>query len=186
MRSIKKTTFMVCVSLLTASLLGVADQPAAAREVTVGVVRDGPIAVDDIVPVIQTELGRLVDPSIAVSFKEVPEFNAQWDASRVRRVVSSALDDPEVDFLLVLGLLCAQEAASDDLVLTKPVILGTAQYTGIFDAAIARYGPQDKPNLNATLIPHGIARDIQRFLELVTFESAALVMDPVYAEQLDA
>ncbi len=76
---------------------------AAARTVTIGVVRDGPVARGDLVLRVEEELRRLVSGDVTIRFKAVPEFDAGWDGARVRTVLENAINDPEVDIVLGAG-----------------------------------------------------------------------------------
>ena len=137
----------------------------------IGVVRDGTTLDLEITELIEPELAHLLGSEYSFSFIESPEFNAQWDPDRFRSVVQNALNDNSVDIILGAGSLVTQEAASPDLILTKPFMSATI-LNG--DAPPLPYSKDDhslKENLSLVILPRTNDKDIQAFKSLVPFDT---------------
>jgi outer membrane protein TolC/ABC-type uncharacterized transport system substrate-binding protein len=98
---------------------------AAAKKITIAVVRDGPTETNEIVNQIRPELNHLVGSDYDVTFDMSDEYDAGWDPQRIRPVIESALRNPKVDIVMGVGWLVAIEAAKPDLRLTKPFVSAT-------------------------------------------------------------
>jgi len=158
---------------------------AEARTVTIGIVRDGDPAREDIAPLIEAELQQLVASDIQIRFKYDPSFNAGWDASRAGEALSSALADRQVDFVLTMGALTSQEAARPERTLAKPVISAFAQFADMYGTPYDPDGGSLKPNFNFSIVPGGAAGDVREFMELEYFEVLYVAVDPDVVSGLD-
>jgi outer membrane protein TolC len=157
--------------------------PAAAREVTIAVVKDGSGPRDRLVGAIEGELALHVPRDITVRFKADSAFDAGWEVAGVPAAVSAALDDPEVDLVLVVGLMGAREVVRVDRPLPKPVVCAFVQPADLFELAYGRADRSSKPNLSVLAVSGRSERDIRRFRDLVGFDSLTIA---VTAEELAA
>ena len=91
-------TQSVRMLFVTACLLVLIAIPRSgwARQVTIGVVQDGPSEETEILGLIEPELKHLVGTTADVVFKRVPAFDAGWEAGRFRfdRMGLSAIGSP--------------------------------------------------------------------------------------------
>jgi len=165
--------------------LGIMPSTPEARTVTIGIVRDGDPARDDIAPLIEAELQQLVAGDIQIRFKYDPAFNAGWDALRAREVLASALGDPQVDYVLTMGVLTSQEAARPEWSLSKPVISAFAQFADLYGTPYDPEGGSLKPNFNFAIVPGGATRDVREFLELESFEMLYIAVGADASEHLE-
>jgi outer membrane protein TolC len=150
-------------------VLALAAGAAAAREVTVAVVKDGPGPRDRLADAVKQELALHVPRDVTVRLKQDPAFDAGWDPALVPVALQSALADPEVDFVVAVGLLGAREAARPDLELSKPVLCSFVQPADLFDLAYGRADGTSKPNLSVVAVASRSERDIALFRDLVGF-----------------
>ncbi len=160
--------FFLCVVLLAGA--------AAARTVTVAVVRDGPAPGQDLVARIQEELPRHVPAGTTVAWKEDPAFDAGWDADRVRDALNAALADPDVEIVLAAGALVTLEAAGGGVELTKPVVSAFVQRSNVFPLPYAE-GETLPENLSFTVLPQRFRREVRTFQSLVPFRKLHVVVD---------
>jgi outer membrane protein TolC len=151
-------------------------EPPVAASITIGVVRDGPAADEDIVSLIESELSKHVPAGTVVRFKDTPEFNAGWNINRVAEVLQNALADPEVDIILADDLYSTLEAAKEDVVLTKPVVSTFLQRADLFRLPYSEGDRSLKDNLSFTVIPQRVQTDLQTFQEMLHFQSLHVVI----------
>lgn len=175
------TLFLTCLSifLFQASSLF----PSQVKQVTIAVVKDGPRAESDIAKRVEAELQKFITPDIELKLKAAPEFDAQWKPERMRGVLQNAMDDPEVDIVLVTGALVTQQAVKEDFVLTKPVVSSYVQTAGLFRAPFSEEDRSLKKNLSFILVPHMIDRDIHTFREMFSWSSLHITLGEEYLEQ---
>lgn len=139
--------------------------------INIAVVRDGPTSHLEITELIKPELLHLLGDDYSFSFVESSDFNAQWDPNKFRSVVENALNDETVDIILGVGAMITQEAASDDLVLTKPFV-STTLLTG--DVPPLPYSTEDyslKENLILVILPTARDKDFEVFSKLIQFDT---------------
>ncbi len=161
-----RITFFLAAMLL--AVWGRAGE-AAARQVTIAVVQDGPSADLEVVEQIRPELEHLLGSGFRVVFKRSPAFDARWEPGRFRRVVLNAMRDRAVDLVLGVGILVTQEAARPDLKLVKPFVSAT-----VLNGDIPKlpYSPKDhslKRNLSVVVLPQRAEEDIRLFRRMVRF-----------------
>ena len=135
--------------------------------INIAIVRDGPTSDVEITGLIEPELMHLLGDDYTFNFIEAPEFNAQWNPSKFRSVVENALNDETVDIILGVGAMVTQEAASDDLVLTKPFV-STTLLTG--DVPPLPFSTEDyslKENLILVILPTASDKDFEIFNKLI-------------------
>jgi outer membrane protein TolC len=151
-------------------LVGGPFQSATGQQVTIGVVTDGPGLENEIVQRVEAELMQLADPALSIRFKSVPEFDARWDATKYGEVVRNALNDPEVDMILAVGMMVEFEAVQPDLVLTKPFFSATPQRADIPHLPYSPEGRALKSNLSLVVMPQRAERDVELFQKLALFD----------------
>ncbi len=139
--------------------------------INIAVVRDGPTFDVEITELIKPELLHLLGDDYSFNFVESSDFNAQWDPNKFRSVVENALNDETVDIIIGVGAMVTQEAASDDLVLTKPFV-STTLLTG--DVPPLPFSTEDyslKENLILVILPTASDKDFEVFNKLVQFDT---------------
>ena len=139
--------------------------------INIAVVRDGPTSGLEITELIKPELLHLLGDDYSFNFVESSDFNAQWDPNKFRSVIENALNDEKVDIILGVGAMVTQEAASDDLVLTKPFV-STTLLTG--DVPPLPYSTEDyslKENLILVILPTARDKDFEVFSKLIQFDT---------------
>lgn len=171
-------------ALMTALLL-VANcgAPAIAEDatVTIAVAQDGDGPESAIVKRIESELPEHLGSGDTVRFKHDAAFDAGWQPERIPDVLQAALEDPDVDLVLVVGSLLTAHAALPEVTLSKPVVSTFVQRADIFRLPYDEAGSQ-KENLSFTAIPQRAGRDVRAFLEIVDFRTLHVLAG---AEELD-
>jgi len=152
---------------------------------TVGVVKDGDSYFDEIIPLIKEEVKKHLEAPHGVDFKVSAEFNAQWNKKKARSALQAALNDPEVDYVLVTGPFTTQEALTPGRKLTKPVLSSFVQMSDIFVPSYTKEGESKTKNVSFILVPDRVLRDIQTFYEMVTFDKAHILVGKLDKEFLD-
>lgn len=183
MRAKGKTLAALAFLFAAATFAAGGSSPAAARDITIGVVSDGPGNGGNIRDKVEAELKLIAGADAAVTFKSAPEFSAGWDMSRVRPALQAALDDPEVDYVMVVDMLVAREAGARDLVLTKPVLIAVPEHFGYFETSPYEVDGKLKKNLSVIYIPQGLVRDIETFREMIPFDACHVAIDALYADE---
>ncbi len=181
MRATGKTLAALIHLFVAATLFAGTPNQAAARDITVGVVSDGPGSGSAIRDKVEAELKLITGAT--VNFKSAPEFNAGWKMSGVRPALMAALNDPEVDYVMVVNLIAAREAGASDLVLTKPVLVAIPEHFGYFEESPYEINGKFKKNLSVIHIPQGLVRDIETFREMIPFDTCHVAIDDLYAEE---
>ncbi len=162
-----------------------AAEPAPLPEVVIAVVRDGNSwYIDEQLVQIQQSLEQLTSTKVTVSFKEDPDFSANWSPSRAAEALRAALIDPEVDYLLLQGFLVMDAAARAEYVLPKPVVGGFLQEPEVIDYLLDEEQHSVVPNLNIVVSNHSIREDLQRFKTLVDFDRIYVLAAEPYLENL--
>lgn len=151
--------------------------------IRVGMVVDGPWQRNqEIREMIQDEIRNLTIGEFDVRFPEDKFINANWSLSGVRNALDKLLADPDVDFVLAMGVV-ASASVSTRGSLPKPVI---APF--VIDADIqglpSKDGASGVKNLCYLAIPSTIKRDLQVFLEIVPFKKLGILVNPIYYEAL--
>jgi len=119
---------LVFVLVIVGVAIGALAPPAAeaaAKKITIAVVRDGPSEMNEIVDLIRPELNHLVGSDYEVVLDESESYDAGWDAQRIRPVIEQAMRNPKVDIVMGVGFLVAYEAARPDFKLGKPFVSAT-------------------------------------------------------------
>jgi outer membrane protein TolC/ABC-type uncharacterized transport system substrate-binding protein len=163
--------FILFGFLFTFCDAGLAQISHGQNNINIAVVRDGPTSDLEITELIKPELLHLLGDDYSFNFVESSDFNAQWDPNKFRSVVKNALNDETVDIILGVGAMVTQEAASDDLVLTKPFV-STTLLTG--DVPPLPFSTEDyslKENLILVILPTASDKDFEIFNKLIQFDT---------------
>ncbi len=139
--------------------------------INIAVVRDGPTSDVAITKLIEPELLHLLGDDYAFNFVEAPQFNAQWDPNKFRSVVENALNDEKIDIILGVGAMITQEAASDDLVLTKPFVSTTLLTGDVPPLPFSMDDHSQKENLSLVILPTANDKDMEAFSKLIQFDT---------------
>ena len=163
---------------------GLAQQPDAV--VTIGVVRDGQSwFFDDMFAGVSNELATVVGDQFKVRFKEAGEFNAGWDHGRAKPALEAALNDPEVDIVLALGLLSINAAGREGQVLTKPVACALHQDVRLVEVDLDAQRRPQKENLSLVVTTNSVGNDVRVFKQLAGFgDQLHLVIGLHYLQSL--
>ena len=159
----------ICAAAVAVVAGPVSSAPAAdaAREVVVGVVRDGPGAGVDLVPGIEREIALHLHPEIHAVFQD--RFEGDWTVAGADRALRAALADGEIDFVLVTGPLATLAALRTEP-LVKPVLSSFASFDGIVGEPM-QDGRSTKANLSFITLGNRIRRDLEVFRNLVGFRT---------------
>lgn len=180
-----------CAAPVVLSALAVAlaqaQEPAAAtrRPVTIAIVTDGPSAYcDQQTERIRQEIDLLVRDEFEVRFKDPPAYNAGWDAEAVPGVVAAALQDPEVDVVLVMGLLATDAVLAQPDPLPKPVLSGFVQDSETIGMPVDADGRSAKPGLTFVVTPMRAVRDLEMFRRMVDYTRVDVLIDAIILQHL--
>jgi outer membrane protein len=184
MRMLQAFRIAVILGSFLGLLGGLPPGSAAARSVTIGVVRDGPVARGDLVPRVEEELHDLVSDDVTIRFKSVPEFDAGWDGTRIRTVLENALSDPEVDIVLGAGYVAAVTAARDDVLLTKPFVSAPMHRADIPKLPLSEAGRWMKVNFSATVLTQRTGKDMQELERVLSPDTLHVGIDSLEADYL--
>jgi outer membrane protein TolC len=105
-----------------------------------------------------------------VKFKISSEYNAKWNPENFKKVITAAMKDREVDYLLGLGILVTQAAADPNFQLTKPFLSATILNGDIPQLEYSKDDYSLKKNLSVIIQPQDIERDIEVFNGLKKFK----------------
>jgi outer membrane protein TolC len=148
------------------------------------VVRDGAPAGVDVVAAIETELRKQLSSVREVVFVSRPAFEGGWELEGARGAVRSALDDPEIDILLVTGLMTT--LAASELELAKPVVSSFVQRPDLFNLPFS--GDEDRSlqeNLSFVVIPQRALRETELFHAQVPFDTLHIAVEAAYLGAFD-
>lgn len=149
-----------------------------AKNVSIAIVKDGPsLFLDERIDGVIRELTHLAAQNFTLTFKENPEFNARWQANRIKPALQRALDDPTVDLVYAAGILVSEAAAAKEMALTKPVVAGIAQDSELVGLEADAQGHSPKANLAFISFPKNVREDILAFHRLVGFSTLHVLAD---------
>jgi outer membrane protein TolC len=162
------------LGLIICLLIPAVGQAAEKSEVVIAVVRDGPPAGQDIVPLIEEELALHLPRGTTVRFKVEPAFDAGWDPQRIEGALTKALQDPETDLVLVTGSLGT--AAAGGMELGKPVVSSFLQRADLYPLPYADEDRSPLDNMVFMVQSHRAARDVEVFRSLAVFDTLAVLV----------
>lgn len=159
--------------------------PAAGRAITIAVLRDGPSPGDTLPALIESELRQLLaGRGVEIAFRTDPAFDAGWRPSNADAALRSALEDPEIDYVLATGALGTQAATRVEL--GKPVLSSFLQRLDLFRIADLEGDRSLKENLSFVLIPNRAEGDLRALLELEDVDHVHLAVPEEYVDGLDS
>jgi len=139
--------------------------------INIAVVRDGPTFDKEITELINPELLHLLGDDYSFNFVESTDFNAQWDPNKFRSAIENALNDETVDIVLGVGAMITQQAASDDLMLTKPFVSTTLLSGDVPPLPFSMEDHSSKENLILVILPIERDKDFEVFNKLIQFDT---------------
>ncbi len=173
-----------CGILSSFLIISYAKSPPIVR---IGVVYDGPhagLGLGKFIHqgIIQKEILSLTQGEFHVQFPKKFQIHGGWSAKKVDRALTALLQEPAVDLVLTLGIL-STNAALQRNGFSKPVI---APF--VIDAELQgvplRQGKSRIPNLTYLTSFKSFERDLEAFLEIVSFKHLALVEDAAIPEAI--
>lgn len=150
------------------------------RNVTIGIVRDGPSwTLDQLIKAIERELNVLAkaEGDFTVEFKKAAAFDAGWNLKNMDRALKNALDDPGPDLVLAVGVLVTEAAARKGLTLAKPVVGGLILDADIADLPHDKEGRSTKPNFTFVVSSQRVHDDLEAFRKMIPFGSLHVLAD---------
>ena len=155
--------------------------------VKIGVVYDGPpsdLGVGKFIRqgIIQKEILSLTKGEFSVQFPKKFQVHGGWSTKKVDRALTALLKQPSVDMILTLGIL-SSHAALQRTDFPKPVIAPFI-IDAVLQGAPHTKGSNRIPNLTYLTSFKSFERDLEAFLELVSFKHLALIEDAVIPEAI--
>jgi len=155
----------------------------ALPEFDVAVVTDGTsLPGAQLVALLKEELAVLTAGEFVVRFKQDPAFSAGFDPGRVGPNVQAALDDPEVDLVLVLGVLTTRAMVSNDQELPKPVFCGFVLDADVFGLPYNESGHSTRKNFTYIVTTDRSKHDLAVFKEMIGFKTLHILIDSALYE----
>lgn len=172
------TTYLTRLAYITSTLLLIAPTAAvAANSATIAVVIDGPWqGNDNILKLYEKEIRNLTEGEWTLEFPASKRVVADWSASGVAKALDTVLADPEVDLVLALGIIAADNAGKRKN-LAKPVV---APY--VIDARIQglpldpKLGSSGKKNFTYVTNPSVLGNDLRALNELTQATKVAFMV----------
>ena len=164
--SITPLSMLVLVVCLLIPSVG---QVAEESEVVIAVVRDGPPPGKDVVPMIEDELVLHLPRGTTARFKIDPAFDAGWDPKFIDAALAKALQDPDVNLVLVTGSLGT--IAATGMAPEKPVVSAFLQRADLTPQPLTDDDRSPLENLVFMVQSHRAAREVEVFRSLVDFET---------------
>ncbi|MEM9445830.1 MAG: TolC family protein [Verrucomicrobiota bacterium] len=143
----------------------------------IALVQDGPIPLaETLYPLLKEELDELLGKG-NYELRNTDEFNAQWVYEQAEETLKRALNDPEIDMILALGLNVISAASDPSLALEKPVIGVDVLRSTVWGKSFMREdGRSGKRNLVFNVLPNGAVQDLLTFQKLVNFKKAYVLV----------
>jgi len=175
-------SFAVVAVLLSAVFL-TAGAEAAAKKITIAVVRDGPSEANEIVDKIRPELQHLLGEDYEVTFDMSVDYGAGWDPQRVPAVIEKAMSNRRVDIVLGIGWMVTQAAAQPNFKLTKPFVSAT-----LLDGDIPKLEFAEdrtlKDNLSLVVRPQRIETEVELVRRLMKPDRIHVVMGKEFYDNI--
>lgn len=154
-----------------------------AREVTVGVVLDGP-SQRQMLPIdlVEQEVTQLLQREFTVRFPRDKTRDGGWTIDGIRQATRTLLADPSVDIVITNGLLASHEISRIDP-LSKPVIAPIVA-DPVLQRLPERDGTSGRRNLVYLADDHTIGADLDLFHDLIGFRHLAILIDRLFLESL--
>ena len=167
--------------LVAALAAGMPTSAAAQRQMTFGVVVDGPSFYNATFrPRLQSEITDLLGSEFDAQFPDSKYVVANWTRTGIDAALQRLLDDPEVDLVLTFGAIASQSAAEFGP-LPKPVVAPFVLDGELQELPLSG-GASGVRNLTYVNYPTATRTDLRAFGEVVKFEHLAVLMDRAYLE----
>jgi outer membrane protein TolC len=129
---------------------------------------------------ITEEILTLTRQEFDVRFPSEKQLSGEWTSAGIKHALDELLDDPEVDLVLAFGPLSTSEACRRTI-LSKPVI---APFLIDLEAQQAPFDGEASGlrNLNYITIPLSLKQQIERFREIVDFETVHFIFDELISD----
>lgn len=180
MNSVFKRIYVFLISLvLLTTLLAASDPPV----VQIGFIIDGPWEGNEqIRRMFETEILALTSGEFDVRFPSQRTIVGDWTHGSIKKAIDQLLADPQVDFIITLGVISSNEICRrGDL--PKKVIAPI-----VIDAKLQglpmKDGASGVKNLNYLAYPNNFEKDIRAFLKIVEFKKLAVVRNPHFHEAI--
>jgi outer membrane protein len=189
-RTMKKRAPRAFLSLLLASvavpgIYPASDAEAAAKKITIAVVRDGPTEMNEIVDRILPELEHLLGSDYDVTFDMSDSYDAGWAPQRVRTVIEAAMGSREVDMVVGIGMLVTSAALQSDVRLSKPFVSATLLDGDVPKLQFAADGTLED-NLSLVVRPQRTNSDIDAIRGLMQTGRVHVVLNRDWLENIPA
>lgn len=132
--------------------------------------------------IVQKEILSLTKGEFDVQFPKKFQVHGGWSAKKVNRALTALLHQPSVDMILTLGIL-GTNAALNRKSFSKPVIAPFVIDAELQGAPLTK-GRSHITNLTYLSSFKSFERDLQAFLEIVSFKHLVLVEDAVIPEAI--
>ncbi|MBC2715970.1 MAG: TolC family protein [Desulfobacteraceae bacterium] len=157
----------------------------APKQVTVGVVTDGPsFRMDKVISFINEEIQLLTKNEFDVRLKKSKRLDGGWQRNGIESALSRLYKDPEVDIVIALGFGSAAVAVSlEDH--PKPTLASVILNHHLVNAP-NKGNSSGKHNLAYISIQADLATELKTFREVVDFTNIALLSDSLMMEVMPA
>ncbi|MEM6885570.1 MAG: hypothetical protein AAF571_11105, partial [Verrucomicrobiota bacterium] len=146
-------------------------------QTVIAVVRDGPMPLSEMLaPLLTQELDELLGTG-RYEIRDSEEFDARWVYDQAPVVLDQALDDPEIDIVLAIGLNVIAAAADSSRILNKPVIGANVLRSTVWGLEYTSEGRSEKKNFVFNMLPNGVVQDLQTFQDLTQFKKVYVLVD---------
>ena len=132
--------------------------------------------------IIQKEILSLTKGEFDVKFPKAFQVHGGWSAKKVDRALSALLRQPSVDMILTLGIL-STNAALQRKGFSKPVVAPFVIDAKLQGVPLYK-GKSHIPNLTYLTSFKSFERDLEAFLEIVSFKHLALIEDAAIPEAI--
>ncbi len=172
------------IPLREVAKMGGPDADGLLPEVQIALVRDGysPL-LEPLNDAIEAELRKLTQDRYHLVFRDDADFSAGWKPDQAAKAVRAALDAPDVDILMLQGMLVLQAVVDGQVELTKPAT-GAFLQDPDFVGVLTQNNRSAIPNLSFVMTDHSIRKDIERFADLVDFQTLYIAATPAYNQSL--
>ncbi|MEL6342704.1 MAG: TolC family protein [Myxococcota bacterium] len=148
----------------------------SAPEVVIGVVTDGPGALEELLPEFIEEISRINSADFEIRFPASAQRTGDWTQESVSAHLDDLLADRDVDLVLAMGLSASWEASHRDR-LQKPVFAPLVVAPRLLGIPRTEQGTSGKTNFHYLSSPDTFIRDIDAFATVTAFDSLAVLVE---------
>jgi len=154
----------------------------ASRPVTVAIVKDGSSWLVDLTDrAFRQEALALTAGRTPLVFKHAAAFDANWQPAGAAAALDAALADPEVDYVVALGVRASVAAADPQRPLAKPVLGALLQETDLVALPIDAAGRSTKANFAVVSLAGQAFAQLATLRPTVPFTSLQVLADEFLA-----